>query len=240
MNIVTIIIFSLSIISLIIAIALDFTKIGKYATNFRCAHYSLVFLTALFGLIHSISGVKVRVIIFSIITLAALLIYEGINIFNLYSSRFTRFKNKIELYSNLSLYLILFIVMTVYYGFNFVELIIQSVLACLFYLTIYIIKRNETVKSIRMFFLLDILISLSTGLALTGLILSNRGSDVKMVFLFLTIGMILMYLSSAIRDANNIFEYVPNKKYFEIDKSTYFIFNLGISFIAFSILFIYY
>ncbi len=240
MLVLSIILFILSIIFLGLSIGLDFTKFGKYSTHSRCVHYSLVFITGLVSFLSSFRGVETRIIVSCIITLVSLFLYEGFNIYNLYSTKLTKYKNKIEIYSALSIYILLFISLSIYFGFNFVELIVGSILAIIFYLSIYVIKRKESANQITLFFIYAVIVSLVTGLSFTGFIVSNKSSDTKMVFLFSFIGLILIYGSSLTRHANIIFDYYPKKNYIVYDKTTYFIFNLGISFIAFSLLFIYY
>ena len=240
MNIVAIISFSLSIIFLGLSILLDFTKKGYLSTHTRAIHYALVFLTSIFSFIYSASGLPIRVIVFGILTSFTLLLYEGFNIFNLYSTKLTKYKDKIEVYSALALYILIFIALTIYYGFNFIELIALAVLSVIFYSSCYIIKREETPNSLRLFFIYSILVSLVAGLSFTGMILSSKGSDIMMVFLFMFIGLILIYSSSLIRHGNMIFDYLPNKNYLIYDKVTYFIYNLGIAFISFSVLFMFY
>ena len=240
MIVLSIIVFSLSIIFLGLEVGLDFTKYSKYSTHIRCAYYVTVFITALISFLSSFRGVNNNVLISCIIIISMLFLYEGFNIYNLYSTKLTKYKDKIEVYSALSIYVILFISLTIYYGFNFVELIVSSILAIIFYLSIYVIKRKETANQITKFFIYAIIISLVVGLSFTGFILSSKGSDTKIVFLFNFIGLILIYLSSLVRHANIIFEYYPNKNYIVYDKVTYFMFNLGMTFIAFSLLFIFY
>lgn len=237
-----IILFILTVLSIIVTAYIDNSKYNKYSYIAKTVFMVLLITMSLVGFLVSYEGIGENHILYGILMMILIILYSIRNLVLLYINKFKEIDvNKlryIEIYSSMAFYLLSFIVMVIYLSYSFISVIIACIYAIVFYTSIYLLKRKETKETVLLFFIYALIISLFASLPLTALFSISDSSTRINIAAFLTVASSLIFLSSIFKYGDVIFNTYP--KNIKLSNAFTFIFySLGLTFMSLSITYIF-
>ncbi len=204
------------IIGLAIGVINSITNLSKNEKMKKIIRMSFditLIISSILSSLHSLSGIFGEIVGLITLIMTGLFVYSVLDIFLIFlkSKINEKIRPFISIAPSIILYVLAIIGEFIYFGFNFVELIIFSAAAIVFYVSIYILKREENTKTIILFFGYVVLVSYFLGKTMSGMLLSNAVDIEKEMVIPMFIGALFIYLSNIVIDSDSIFSFKREK-----------------------------
>ena len=237
-----VVLFILTIISIIGSAYLDVSKYKDYSYISKLVFLVLLITMSLVGFLISFEGINDNHLLYGILMLITIVLYSIKNIVILIINKFRPIDKGrlvlIEVYSSMGFYILSTIVMIIYFGYSFISAIFLFIYAIIFYSSIYLLKRKETKEKVLLFFIYALIISFFASLPFTALFASNESTTRISIAAFLTAGTALIFISSLFRYGDAIFNTYPVHAKLS-NAVTYILYSLGLTFMSLSITYIF-